>query len=249
MLIHSDVKGLEVVCAAYLSRDPVLRQEIWHNYKNPKTDDLHTVNKKIFDLPDRVTAKRFTFKILYGGTAFGFAKDKKFNHVSKDPDYWAEIIEKFYIKYSGIKKWHQFLLQEVLDKGYISGPTGRRWLFDRAEVARRTWFWLPKIKNYPVQSLGADLVAIGRVTMWKRIKKAGYPVLFISTVHDSVDLDVDLWGLDKPKEVCYNVCSVVKSSIEDIPTNFERLFGVPFDLPVSCEIGYGPSLGELKNYE
>ena len=121
-------------------------------------------------------------------------------------------------------------------------PTGRRFDFDRSEVINREWFWRPKILNYPVQGTGADLVSIGRVTMWKRLKKAGLPVLFTSTVHDSVDLDT-------PKEVCYNsVCQIVKESIEDIPINFERLFNTKFDLPVTCEISYGPNLKDQTAY-
>src|ERR1700674_820641 len=112
-------------------------------------------------------------------------------------------------------------------------PTGRRFEFDRADVAKRLWFWRPKILNYPVQGTGADLVAIGRVTCWKRLRALGLPHLWVSTVHDSLDLDI---SLDKGLETCYNVCRLIKSSIEDVPTNFERLFEVKFDLPITANI-------------
>lgn len=243
MLIHADVKSLELVAAAYLSRDSVLSGEIRAN------TDIHEDNKKRFGFPQRRDAKVFIFRILYGGSAGGFANSPLFNHISSSKAYWQKVIDEFYVKYPGIARWHEDLVRRVLDTGSLEMPTGRVFLFDRSDVASRTWFWRSKILNYPVQSLGADLVSIGRVTMWKRLKKAGAPVLFVATVHDSVDLDVDLKGLDKPEEMCYNVCRVVKSSIEDIPLNFERLFGVSFDLPVGCEIGYGPSLGELTKYE
>jgi hypothetical protein len=123
-------------------------------------------------------------------------------------------------------------------------PTGRAYTFPRADVAHREWFWRPKILNYPVQGLGADLVAIGRVTMWKRLRKLRVPVLFQSTVHDSVDLD-----LDSKLNPWYNICRVVENSIQDIPINFERLFNVPFDLPLNCEITYGPNLRDQQKYE
>jgi hypothetical protein len=118
-------------------------------------------------------------------------------------------------------------------------PTGRVYQFPRADVAHREWFWRPKILNYPVQGLGADLVAIGRVTMWKRLRKLGIPVLFQSTVHDSIDIDC---------ESCYNirVVEIVKQSIIDIPTNFYRLFGVPFDLPLNSEVSVGPTLKDQE---
>lgn len=217
-------------------------EELWYNKNHPQEDDLHTTNQKTFGLPDRTTAKRFTFKMLYGGSDYGFSVDPLFNHVSRDIKFWKNIIDEFYGKYKGIKQWHDTLVREVLSSGQLVMPTGRVYEFDRRDVARRDWFWVPKIKNWPVQGTGADLVAIGRVTMWKRLRKAGIPVLFQSTVHDSVDIDI-------PPEVCYNsVCKVIKQSIEDIPLNFQRLFGIKFDLPVSVEIGYGPNLSELTPF-
>jgi DNA polymerase I-like protein with 3'-5' exonuclease and polymerase domains len=120
-------------------------------------------------------------------------------------------------------------------------PTGRVYSWDRLDVVRRLWFHRPKILNYPVQGLGADIVAIGRVTCWKRLRKEGIPALFVSTVHDSIDIDV---------ESCYNrrVCEIVDESFQDVPKNFYNLFGVEFDLPIKTEIAYGDNLGELKEY-
>jgi len=239
MLIHADVRSLEVVCAGFLSQDPVLTAELHENKNNPQKDDLHTNNQKQFNLPDRVTAKRFTFKLLYGGTDYGFSIDPKFNHVSKKRQYWSNVIEKFYSKYKGISQWHTRLVQDVLRDGQLVMPTGRAYTFPRLDVAQREWFWRPKILNYPVQGTGADLVAIGRVAMWKRLRKANIPVLFQSTVHDSIDIDC---------ESCYTsrVVAIVKQAIEDIPTNFENIFGVPFNLPLSCETSVGPNLRDLK---
>lgn len=245
MLIHADVKALEIVVAAFLSRDATLLEEIRGGV------DIHENNKKRFGLPERRIAKIFVFRLLYGGQAGGFAKSPLFSWISSKPKFWQEVIDEFYEKYPGVARWHESLVRTVLDTGRLVMPTGRIYSFDRADVASRTWYWRSKILNYPVQGTGADLVAIGRVALWKRAKKLGWPILFISTVHDSIDLDCDLkspGGLDKPEEVCYNICRLVKKSIEDIPTNFERLFGVPFDLPVGCEIGYGHSLGKLKEF-
>lgn len=180
------------------------------------------------------------FRLAYGGQAYSYAHDSDFNHISKEEKYWKNVIDEFYDKYRGIAKWHDSLVRTVLDTGQLVMPTGRVFDFDRSEVAARTFLWRPKILNYPVQGTGADLVSIGRVTMWKRLRKAGLRVLFQSTVHDSVDLDI-------PPETCYNsVIKIVDQSIKDIPVNFERLFGIKFDLPVSAKVAYGPNLGDLK---
>lgn len=203
--------------------------------------DIHSNNQKRFKLPERVIAKIFVFRLIYGGQAFSYANDPEFQGVSRSIDYWQEVIDEFYLKYKGMASWHDILVRTVLDTGQLIMPTGRVYEFNRRDVAVKPYNWRPKILNYPVQGTGADLVAIGRVTAYKRLIKAGIPVLWQSTVHDSLDVDV-------PKEACYNVCKILKESIEDIPINFKRLFKQTFDLPISCEIGFGPNLKELTQY-
>ena len=241
ILVHADVKSLELVTAAYLSRDPVLIDEIRNGV------DIHEANRERFNLPERRIAKIFVFRLIYGGQAYSYAHDSDFNHISKKEAYWQDIVDEFYVKYRGINQWHDSLVRQVLSSGQLVMPTGRVFDFDRRDVARDTRFWRPKILNYPVQGTGADLVSIGRVTMWKRLRKAGLPVLFQSTVHDSVDLDVKL-PLDNPLTTCYNICSIVDQSIRDIPDNFYRLFGIKFDLPVSAEMAYGSNLKDLTPF-
>jgi len=236
ILIHSDVKSLELVTAAYLSRDEILIEEIKSGL------DIHALNQARFNLPERVIAKTFVFRLIYGGQAYSYAHDPAFTHVSSSQKYWQRVIDDFYTKYKTIAKWHQELVRTVLRDGQLVMPTGRVYSFPQADVANREWFWRPKILNYPVQGTGADLVAIGRVTAWKRLRKLGIPVLWQATVHDSIDIDVD-----NDLEVCYNIYKTVEKSIQDVPENFERLFNVKFDLPINSEITMGPSLEEMND--
>jgi len=238
MLIHADVKGLEVVTAAYLSKDPVLCEEIRDGV------DIHSENQKRFELPNRVLAKIFKFRLIYGGSAYSYAHDPDFTTVSSSEKYWQDVIDEYYNKYKGIALWHKHLVEEVQTKGRLVMPTGRMFPFPRLEVIKNLAKWRPKILNYPVQGTGADLVAIGRVALRRRIKKLELPVLFQSTVHDSIDLDID-----NDVDLCYNICSIVEKAINDIPLNFKRLFGVEFNLPVGCEIGFGPNLKDLTKYD
>ena len=206
--------------------------------------DFHALNQARFKLPSRTLAKVFVFKLLYGATAYGYAHDPDFMWISKSEKFWQKIIDEFYDKYKGIHKWHTTIISTVTSSGQLIMPTGRIYEFKRYPNKRGEMNWpLTQIKNYPVQGLGADLVAIGRVALWRRVKRAGLaPILFQSTVHDSIDIDTT-------SELCYNICMLAKAAIEDIPVNFERLFGVKFNLPVTAEIGYGPNLGALTTYE
>lgn len=234
MLLHADVKGLELVTAAYLSRDPVMMAELSSNF------DIHADNQARLRLPDRLTAKTFVFKLIYGGTGFGFANQVEFQHISTDPKYWDSLINAFLEKYQGLRDWREELVRTVCSTGRLVMPTGREFHYPVSEVLEKLWYWKPKIYNYPVQGTGADLVCIGRVSAWERLRGTG--VLWLSTVHDSIDLDI-------PNGLCYNnICTVVNESIQGIPSVFESLFGQPFDLPINAEIFLGPTLGDLVKW-
>lgn len=231
MLINADVKGLEIVCAAYLSQDPVLIYELTHGV------DIHADNQKKFGLPTRLIAKTLVFRILYGGTHF--TQDPEFSCVSSSKAYWNEAIEAFYTKYKGIKQWHTKLIQEATTTGKVISPTGKFYPYKPDRFGE----WpLTTIKNYIVQGLGADLVMISRISVLRRIKAANLQAKLISSVHDSIVVDC-------PKEEVDTCAALLKSSIEDVPMNFERLFGKKFSLPLGSEILVGNTLGDMKKYE
>lgn len=235
MLIDADVKGLEVVAAAWLSGDAILRGEILAG------EDIHANNQKALGLPDRLTAKVFKFRYIYGGSAYSYANDPDFTGVSRSERYWQKVIDKYTEKYAGIQQWHCQLLDQVARTGRITMCTGRTYQFQRRPNGS-----LPDttIKNYPVQGLGADLTAVARVRLKSLLNELVEPGTFrlVGTVHDSIvlDADADSW---------YNICRIVKKAVEEVPQNFSRLFDVDFDLPITCEIKTGPNLLDLKELQ
>jgi len=56
MIVNSDAKALEVNCAAYLSQDPVLLEEVRGGF------DMHSNNQQVLGLPTRLIAKTFVFR-------------------------------------------------------------------------------------------------------------------------------------------------------------------------------------------
>ena len=230
MLIEADAKQLEFLTAIYLSKDEVGYNEIRNGV------DQHTDNQIRFKLPSRLIAKTFVFRLLFGGTAFAYANDPEFIHVSKSDKYWQDIIDQFYGKYQGLHRWHSSLMREVVRTGQLVMPTGRVYKYERNE--RNEW---PRttILNYPVQGLGADLMAIARCSLFKRVKKSGLQCDFISTVHDSIILD-------SPEENVQPLIQIIKNVWQDLPKNFEALFKVPFDLPCKCEVKVGEDWGNTK---
>jgi DNA polymerase I-like protein with 3'-5' exonuclease and polymerase domains len=238
MLINLDAKSLEWVTACYLSGDKIGREELASGV------DLHSRNQIELALPTRTVAKVFLFRTIYcdetSGGAYGFSHDPEFAHVSSSNRFWQKRIDTFFTKYSGIAKWHEYLLKEVGASGRLQMPYGREYPFFRKENKNGDKVW-PKtqIYNYPVQGLGAELMAIVRVSLGKRLNAIGSKALLRSTVHDSVLIDAPKKEVDIIVPLIYNV-------FRDVPRNFEKLFSIPFDMELKCEVTKGPNLGEMK---
>lgn len=219
MLISSDVKGLEVVTAAWLANDDVLRWEIINGV------DIHANNQATFNLPDRLTAKRFKFKLLYGGTAPGFVNDPDLKITKFSKKRWQQVIDDYYSKYKGIAQWHADIINEVLLTGFLETPSGR--VYDYRELlSEPDWYYLPKIKNYPVQGFGADIVKIARISLKNRWKKE-YGLL-CNTIHDSIIVDT-------PSDMVYNISNEIKKVFEDLPKNLSNMYKINWDLPIGVE--------------
>jgi DNA polymerase I-like protein with 3'-5' exonuclease and polymerase domains len=234
MLLQADAKQLEFVAASYLSQDETAIQEIWNG------TDQHTDNQERFGLPSRLIAKTFVFRLIYGGTAFSYAKDPNFSGIGNER-YWEGVIQQFYSKYQGLQAWHDELLLLVKRDRKLIMPTGRTYYYEPEVKGNRVNWPRTKILNYPVQGLGADLMCIARVSLFNRLK-GNKAVKFINTVHDSIILDIN-------EKECYNISTVVetvRSAFEDVPLNFKKLFKKEFNLPMRVDIELGPTWGNME---
>jgi DNA polymerase I len=238
VLINLDAKQLEWVAACYLSGDKVGREELSAGV------DTHQRNQEELELPSRLIAKIFLFRTIYcdesGGGAYGFSSDPDFNSVSKSAKFWQKRIDAFYSKYSGLAEWHAKLLSTVGATGRLVMPYGREYVFMRKENKKGDKIW-PKtqIYNYPVQGLGAELMAIVRASLWRRLRASGTTFQLRSTVHDSVLIDVPDTEMSRIVELIFGV-------FQDVPKNFFKLFNVPFDVTLNVEVQVGPNQGSMK---
>ena len=240
-LVNCDVKSLEIVVAADLSKDNVLMQEI------RERQDIHENNRRAFKLPSRLIAKVFVFRLLYGGSSYSFAHDSDFMGVSTSEKFWQGVIDEYYDKYKGIRKWHNDLIDKAIRNGQLEIPSGRIFPITPDYKKREPW---PHtiIKNYPVQGFGADLVMLARLQAHKLLRKfivdAGVtgsmtPVL-ISTIHDSIVADCPLKYVEA-------VGHILNQAVEDVPRLCKQVFGYEFSLPLTAEVQYGPNKKEMTD--
>jgi DNA polymerase-1 len=233
VIVNADAKALEWVVGTFLSQDKVAIEEI----KNKV--DQHTHNQNTFNLPSRLIAKIFVFRLMYGGSAYSYANDPDFTSVSTSKAYWQKVIDAFYEKYKGFRDWHTQIVQDAMRDGKLTMPTGRVYTFEPKRNFKGD-LEAPEtiIKNYPVQGLGADIMCLARISFANRFKQQGINGVLVNTVHDSIVCDIH------PNDVQRTV-NLFHEVFDDLPQNFTKYFGVEFNLPMSCEVGVGKNMKEL----
>lgn len=148
--------------------------------------------------------------------------------------------EKFYKKYHGLDKQHKVWMDTVAQGRPIEGPLGRSW---KLEMGRDRYgnLKLPinQLVNLPVQGTGADVMTFARISAYKRIKKAGIPCDFISTVHDSLVVDTR-------EQYLRPIAKIFDQVFADIPKNIKSVFGYEWKVPMSCETKAGPDMKNMS---
>lgn len=237
MLVACDASQLEWRTILELSRDEVGLAEVLEG------QDTHTLNQHAFSLPSRLIAKIYLFRTIYRGSGFAFANDPAFMHVSNSPKFWDGVGEKFYGKYAGIDAIHQQWKDLVVSGQSIRGPSGRVWDISLG----RDWKGELKIPwtvltNYPVQGTGADVMMLARISFARRLSNAGIPALLVSTVHDSIVVDVE-------KKYVTPIVNLFYEVFDDLIENIKRCFKYEWVCPLACEVKVGMDMLNMEKVD
>lgn len=227
MLVGCDLAQLEWRTALELSGDPVGIAEIIEG------KDAHSLNQQAFNLPTRFIAKIYLFRTIFRGSGYAFANDPEFMHVSDSPKFWDEIGRKFYAKYNVLDATHKRWAESVTMGLPLVGPTGREWDIkmgrDNRGELKIPWTVLT---NYPVQGTGADVMMIFRLSFYRRLKTLGIPALLISTVHDSLYVDME-------QKYVQQIVNLMYDCLDDLVENIRRVFKYDWKVPLSGEVKVG----------
>lgn len=227
MLVSCDASQLEWRTILELSGDKIGIAEVIEG------QDTHSLNQQAFELPSRLIAKIYLFRTIFRGSGYSFANDPQFMHVSTDPKYWDNVGEKFFKKYVGIDQQHKAWADQVVAGMPIIGPTGREWHISLGRDFRGNvkipWTVLT---NYPVQGTGADVMMLARISFARRLRLSGIPALLVSTVHDSIVVDVEKKYVSQIAKLFYEV-------FDDLIANIKRCFGYDWTVPLACEVKMG----------
>jgi len=234
---NADVSMLEWTVAAFMSQDPVMMHEIRTGI------DAHADNAiKFFgDIKYRTQAKVFTFRLLYGGTAYGMYMDSTMPKFSIKK--WETIVTNFYDKYPVLKSWQDQNVETVYKSGQLVLPSGRILSFQkRQQKDGGLGYNRREILNRPVQSFAtADIMGLAMVVIRKRMRLSGFRSRAICQVHDSLVFDVD------GSEVKI-INAQILDTFKNLPNYMRSAWGIDFNLPMSGKFEIGNNYGELKEY-
>ena len=183
-------------------------------------------------------AKILLFRAIYRGPAFAYARDPDFASVSTNVKYWQRVLDNFFEKYYGLNATHIKYIQEVTTKGFHTSPFGRVHEHTQRATSRGPEWNIPDICNHINQGCGADVMVVARVSFANRWFKSGLEGDLISTVHDSIVLDM-------PEKNVIPAAKIMRDVFLDLPKNISKAFGVNWNLPLICETSSGPNQRDL----
>tara|TARA_B100000609_G_scaffold198923_1_gene199874 strand:- start:1181 stop:2395 length:1215 start_codon:yes stop_codon:yes gene_type:complete len=220
-IISADYSQIELRVMAHLSQDKTLLKSFKNN------EDIHSVTaKEIFSIPgqpsdqQRRVAKTINFGLIYGISSFGLAKQLRIDNSEA-----KEFIDKYFLKYSGVKEFMSEIKKEAKAQGYVKTLAGRRIFlpnithsnFQIRSAAERTAI------NAPMQGTAADILKLAMIEIDKWLINENDNIKMLMQVHDELVFEV--------KE---SFVTEAKSKINNLMCNCSKL-----DVPLVVDIGIG----------
>ena len=165
----------------------------------------------------RTAAKPHTFKPLYGGQ-------------SGTPEQ-REYYEFFLTKHEQIRDLQNSWIGQVLDTGQLRTVTGLIFYWPDTEITRTGYITnTTSICNYPNQMFAtADIVPIGLVYTWHRMRANDMHSFLINTVHDSQIAEVH----PEEKELYEEIA--VQAQERDVVEYIGEVYGYKMVVPLETE--------------
>ena len=196
LLLAVDYSQIELRVFAHLSGDKRLK-EAFNSGR-----DIHTETaSEIFEVeaeqvsPNlRRHAKVINFGLAYGMSAYGLSQDLDIP-VEEAQDY----IDKYFARFSGVKKYMDQTIEKVKKKGYAETLYGRKRYIpeiNSSNYHRRSFAERSAI-NTPVQGTAADIMKKSMLDVYDSLKETDLEINILLQVHDELVFEVAKKDLKK----------------------------------------------------
>ncbi|MDR2426271.1 MAG: DNA polymerase I [Endomicrobium sp.] len=230
IFISADYSQIDLRVLAHISADKKLIEAFKRGY------DIHAATaREVFNIADgqplsdnlRSAAKSINFGIVYGMSPFGLSKQLNIAFAKA-----KEYIDGYFVRYGGVKKWMEKIVEDATENGYVSTITGRvRYMPElkssnvqiRAAGERMAM-------NTPIQGTSADIIKIAMINIYNEIKVNKLHSLMLLQVHDDLLFEV-------PQDEKDIMIKIIKNKMEN---------AVNLSVPLVVDVKIGKNWGEMK---
>lgn len=210
ILLAADYSQVELRIMAYICDD----EKMVEGFK--QGHDIHTATAAILNniSHDEVTkdmrriAKTVNFGIMYGLDSYGLSQ-----RIGIGRKEAKEIIENYFEKYPGIKKYMEMTIEKTQKLGYAETLCGRRRYFPDINAKNRMQKTAAERGsiNMPIQGTASDMMKIAMIKIHNEMHKTGMKSKMILQVHDELIFDAHKDELEQLKDL---VISNMESALE-----------------------------------
>ena len=200
VFVDADYSQIELRILAHMSGDPQLIDA----YRQAK--DIHRITaSQVFHIPfDEVTdlmrrnAKAVNFGIVYGISSFGLSQGLSISRQEAQ-----EYINMYFATYPQIKSFLDGLVASAKEKGYAESLFGRRRPIPELKSSNfmQRSFGERAAMNSPIQGTAADIMKIGMIRVFRRLKKELPSATLILQIHDELLVEVPEADAEKARQI------------------------------------------------
>ena len=218
----ADYSQIELRIMAHLSQDKNMIEDFRLGHDIHAATAAKVFHKSIDEVTksERSKAKTANFGIIYGISAFGLAQRMGVSRTEA-----KELIENYFITYSGIKNYMDTAIEDAREKGYIETILKRkRYLPDiNSHNATVRGFAERNAINAPIQGSAADIIKKAMIAIYRRFMAEGIKSTMILQVHDELNFNVVPGEEDKVQNIV----------IEEMQNAW------PMSVPLIADCGWG----------
>ncbi|MBE2189622.1 MAG: DNA polymerase I [Candidatus Kapabacteria bacterium] len=223
VIMSADYSQIELRIMAHICGDEQMIDSFRQNH------DIHSATASVlFSKPleevnqdMRRIAKTVNFGIMYGLGSFGLAQRLRLSRSEA-----KEIIDNYFAKYSGIKKYMDLTVEFTRKHGYAETLCGRRRYFqdiDNKNFNLRNAAERAAI-NLPIQGTASDMLKIAMITIHNEFAKNKYNSKMLLQVHDELVFEVQKSEIDEIKSLVIDKMSSALS-LGEVPVIVETGIG------------------------
>ena len=215
LILSADYSQVELRIVAYISEDDQLINSFKQGFDihAATAAKLYNIDIKDVNQDMRRIAKTVNFGIMYGLGSYGLSQ-----RLSLGRNESQEIIDNYFDKYPGIKKYIDMTIEFAREKGYAETLKGRRRYFPEINSSNRNMRTAAERAaiNMPIQGTAADMLKIAMIEIDRQMEKLNMRSLMTIQVHDELIFEVRNDELDELRELVIEKM-VNAVSLGDVP--------------------------------